>query len=99
MSGPAFDEGLPKRDYWGEPLPYRCKKHADRVAVEPIAHRRCWQCMEHAINGYADAMIKRDKEWQSYYDSRNDTDIGGRNIRTTEATHAALSRISKEKPE
>ncbi len=39
---------------------------------------------------WADTPQEREQDMQ---------DIGGRNIRTTEATHRAMSRIAKEKPE
>jgi hypothetical protein len=78
VSGPALDEGLPLRDYWGELLPYRCKQHQDRVAVDPIAYRRCAQCQKAAQAGYAD---KRDRGPQGYIEMTPHGEILGPNDR------------------
>jgi hypothetical protein len=89
MSGPAFDE----------PAPHPCKNHPMRESVEPIAHRRCAECKQYAIDGYADYMIKRDKDWQNTYDPRNDSTPDGRNIRTAEANHRMLTNIARDRSE
>ena len=48
MTFPAFDEPA-------------CKRHPDRAAVDPVAFRRCAECKQYALDGYADYHIKRDK--------------------------------------
>ena len=86
---PAFDETV---------LPqYVCRKHPDRLAVEPIAHRRCSACQIDAQARYVDDGIKRSRDWRFTYDSRDDMSTDGRNIRTATANHAAhFAKINEE---
>ena len=87
----------------------KCDNHPDRggilfVDLPSIGVRR-WGCLECRIafdksmlNSPRRAARSGEPLWPNYDESR-DTDIGGRNIRTAEATHRQLSRIAKEKPE
>ena len=86
---PAFDEVALTT--------YVCRKHPDRLAVEPIAHRRCSACQIDAQRRYADDGIKRDRDWRFTYDSRDDMTPDGRNIRTATANHAThMAKINEE---
>lgn len=51
---------------------YICKKHPDRLAVEPIAHRRCQQCREDALDFYVNQKAPA-YPWRPSMD----TDVGG----------------------
>ena len=83
---PAFDE---------EALPqYVCRKHPERLAVEPIAYRRCAACKVSAMDRYAENI---GRNWQHTYDTRDDMSVDGRNIRTATANHAAhFAKINEE---
>lgn len=89
MTTPAFDEVTLTT--------YVCRKHPDRLAVEPIAHRRCSACQIEAQARYVDDGIKRSRDWQFTYDSRDDMTPDGRNIRTATANHAAHYAKMEEK--
>lgn len=93
MTTSAFDETeLPQ---------YVCKKHPDRLVVEPIAYRRCQQCKVEAQSTYADAMMKRDKErW--YTSSQWDTDTSAaplRGVGSREWQHKQHTIAAKDKDE
>lgn len=85
---PAFDEPA-------------CKKHHDRAAVDPVAFRRCAECQQYALDGYADAMIKRDNEkW--YTSNEWDTDTAGRPLRgpgSREEAHRKHTQARKDENE
>ena len=88
MSGPAFDEPA-------------CKRHPDRAAVEPVAFRRCEECKQYALDGYADAMIKRDKD-RFYTSNEWDTDTSGAPLKgpgSREAIHKKHMQARKDKDE
>ena len=43
---------------------YRCKRHAERDAVAPIALRCCRQCLDDALARYADTPAPRIERYQ-----------------------------------
>lgn len=49
---------------------FRCKNHADREP-NPISGKLCAECMENAINAYAEALIRGDQDAR-LHGSQND---------------------------
>lgn len=90
---PAFDEAVI--------TVYPCRNHPDRVAVEPLAFRRCEECQADALNAYGDAMVKRDKQrW--YTSTQWDTDTSGAPLSgqgSREAMHKRNMQARKDKDE
>ena len=76
-----------------------CRCHGDRpIYEEDMGDQFCKESFFKAWNAGA---AWADAHWADMprYDESQDTDPYGRNIKTTEATHRAMTRIAKEKPE